>query len=161
MALYHSPSLGDCFWSKGYVIYAATTVVTQNLRECYCAGKHSNSLWRPGKQTGWSESGHGLHWVLTCLWEDSNNFIWNSWNLTQAAPLLKHLSVDHSTGAEPNCKSKTLLSWQLPQGGAEQSYKAHRMELSTSTQVTGKQAMVSTLPFALNQLIIYLKHSPF
>lgn len=79
----------------------------------------------------------------------------------QAAPLLKHLSVDHSTGAEPNCKSKTLLSWQFPQGGAEQSYRAHVLELSTSTQVTGKQAMVSIFYFALNQLIIYLKYSHF
>lgn len=40
--------------------------------------------------------------------------------------------VDHSTGAEPNCKSKTLLSWQFPQGGAEQSYRAQMLELSPS-----------------------------
>lgn len=98
--------------------------------------------------------------VLTCLREKSKNFIWNCWILMQAAPLLKHLSVDHSTGAEPNSKSKTLLSQKFPQGGAEQSYRAHMLELSTSTQVIGKQAMVSILSFALNQLIIYLKHSP-
>lgn len=69
--------------------------------------------------------------------------------------------VYHSTGAELKCKSKTLLSWQVPQGGAEQSYRAQTLELSPSTQVTGTQAMAPMLSFALNQLIIYLKHSPF
>lgn len=117
MALHHSPSLGHCFWSKGFV-----TVLVNTVTNCEDLANRT-------------ESGHGLHWVLTCLWEDSNNFIWNSWNLTQAAPLLKHLSVDHSTGAEPNCKSNTVImaaptgrSWtilQSSQDGAIHKYSSN------------------------------------
>lgn len=61
----HSRRLSDL---KVIVSYATITVVTQNLRECYCAGKHGNELWRPGKQTGWSQAS-GLHWLFTCLYE--------------------------------------------------------------------------------------------
>lgn len=127
------------------------------------AGKHSNCEDLANKQDGES----GL-WFALCdhiLMRREQSFYFELLKLDASCPItegfISQKHVDHSTVIEPHCKSKTLSSWQFPQGGAEQSYRAQILELSPSTQVTGKQTLVSILPFALNQPISYFKHCTF